>query len=203
MRSKGARLRARTGSWLSSTLMLCVTAVASKTTLFGDDQELFNMLEIRNQSNRAVVITLAGTGQPGSKDGSGKEATFWTPSDVSLLPNGRAFLVADTRNHKIRLVTIPSVGQTQSQAKDADPYRFVITNRWLDGVTKVSTLAGSGVGGYRDGKATEALFNLPTGIAVHPDGSWAAVAGASLQNLTPMLRICKRQARHCACECAV
>lgn len=203
MRSRGARLRARTGSWLSSTLLLCVTSVASKPTLFGDDKELFNMLEMRNQSNRAVVITLAGTGQAGAKDGSGKEATFWIPSDVSLLPNGRAFLVADTRNHKIRSVTIPSVRQTQSQAKDADPYRFVITNRWLDGVTAVSTLAGSGVGGYRDGKATEALFNLPTGIAVHPDGSWAAVAGASLQNLTLMLRICERQARHCARECAV
>jgi hypothetical protein len=175
-----ARQRARTGGLLSTLLLLCVAAMASSQTLFGDDERLWTMLEVRNKSNRAVVVTLAGTGALGAIDGDGKNAQFWSPSDVALLPNGRSFLVADSRNHKIRMVTIPAVGRTQSQANADDPYAFVNANLWLDGTATVSTLAGSGAG-YRDGQATNAKFNLPTGIAVHPDGSWAAVAGAAMQ----------------------
>lgn len=42
--------------------------------------------------------------------------------------------------------------------------------RISDGKT-VRTLAGSLTGGYRDGKADEALFSLPSGVAIGADGS--------------------------------
>jgi len=144
--------------------------------LWGDEEELHTLLGTRNSSSQNIVITLAGSGAVGSADGSGKDANFFFPTDVALLPNLRAIIVTDSRNHKIRVLTI---GQTVRRAHAEEPFQNKDENPWLEGVPTVTTLAGAGVGGYKDGLGTEAKFNLPTGIAVHPDGSWVAVADSS------------------------
>jgi thiol-disulfide isomerase/thioredoxin len=48
------------------------------------------------------VWTLAGTGEPGHRDGAGRKARFYEPGGVSLV--GDTILVADTNNHAIRSV---------------------------------------------------------------------------------------------------
>eukprot|EP01043_Picozoa_sp_COSAG02_P063577 COSAG02_NODE_9050_length_2349_cov_11.470667_1_plen_431_part_00 len=97
-----------------------------------------------------VVETLAGSGTPGSNDGTGTAAQFTGPTSVAYSPDGTKALVADKGNSKIREITVAS------------------------GV--VETLAGSGTRGSNDGTGTAAEFHSPQGVAYSPDGTKALVA---------------------------
>jgi sugar lactone lactonase YvrE len=88
------------------------------------------------------VTTLAGDGTAGREDGTGRAARFNGPIGVAVAPDGAVF-VADTYNDAIRRVA-------------------------PDG--RVSTAAGGGGTGYRDGTPAEALFDTPSGVAVTRDG---------------------------------
>ncbi len=79
----------------------------------------------------------------GYADGKGEEARFHGPSYILILPQGD-LIVADTFNHRIRRVTRQGL---------------------------VTTLAGSGKAGSRDGQASEAEFNKPSTLAVDPEGN--------------------------------
>jgi len=96
---------------------------------------------IRRITPDGRVSTLAGGGL-GYVDGAGSIARFDTPSALAIDAAG-ALYVADTGNHVIRRIT-------------------------PDGL--VSTIAGDGVAGYRDGPAAEARFNGPVGVAVDGAG---------------------------------
>jgi DNA-binding beta-propeller fold protein YncE len=92
----------------------------------------------------AEVVTLAGDGEPGYRDGSGREARFDGPAGVAVDGAGMVF-VADSRNHLIRSISPRG---------------------------EVGTLAGvGGEQGYRDGPAMQARFSAPAGVALAPDGS--------------------------------
>ncbi|WP_342315578.1 gluconolaconase [Lysobacter sp. FW306-1B-D06B] len=88
-----------------------------------------------------TVATLAGSGE-GFADGAGTAAMFNTPSGLALDRDGNLF-VADTGNHAIRKITPAGV---------------------------VSTVAGDGVAGFRDGVGRQARFDGPIGVAVGGDG---------------------------------
>jgi sugar lactone lactonase YvrE len=94
---------------------------------------------IRKVTLAGVVTTLAGTtGERGSSDGAGSAARFSAPLAIAF--DAGTFLVADTGNHAVRLVTAAGV---------------------------VTTLAGRlGEPGYADGTGNAALFGWPSGIAV-------------------------------------
>jgi len=87
------------------------------------------------------VATLAG-GPAGFQDGPGAAARFDTPSGLALDATGNLY-VADTGNHAIRKVT-------------------------PDGV--VTTLAGNGHPGWRDGPGAQAQFDGPMGVAIDRQG---------------------------------
>jgi DNA-binding beta-propeller fold protein YncE len=95
----------------------------------------------------AAVTTLAG-GAEGFADGAGGAAAFNTPSALAVDAKGNLY-VADTSNHRIRKVTPEGV---------------------------VSTLAGDGTPGARDGAAHAAQFNAPVGVAVDARGERIYVA---------------------------
>lgn len=97
---------------------------------------------IRRIGSDGVVVTLAGS-QEGFADGVGAVAQFDTPSGLALDDAGNLY-VADTGNHSIRKVTPQGV---------------------------VSTLAGTGVAGFRDGPGAQAQFNGPIGVAVDGAGN--------------------------------
>jgi ABC-type branched-subunit amino acid transport system substrate-binding protein len=97
---------------------------------------------IRRISPDGIVSTLAGTGVAGYRDGPAFSAQFDNPSGIVLDSSGN-LIVADGFNHCIRVVH-------------------------PDGI--VSTLAGDGKAGYRDGPAAQAQFNLPIGVALSPSG---------------------------------
>ncbi len=92
------------------------------------------------------VEALAGQAGPGGwRDGPGAQALFSGPTGLAVLPTGQ-LVVADTGNHRIRLI-------------DTDSERTV------------HTLAGNGLPGFRDGAGGQAMFRWPTGVGVGPDGS--------------------------------
>lgn len=96
---------------------------------------------IRRITRDGVVSTLAG-GREGFIDGTGAAAAFHTPSALARDAAGNLY-VADTGNHAIRRIT-------------------------PDGV--VTTVAGTGTPGFRDGPALQAQFNGPIGVAVDGGG---------------------------------
>lgn len=96
---------------------------------------------IRRIGADGVVSTLAG-GSEGFADGIGAAAAFNTPSGLARDAAGNLY-VADTGNHAIRKIT------PQGQ---------------------VTTLAGTGSAGYRDGDAAQAQFDAPIGVAVDAAG---------------------------------
>ncbi|MEL1266253.1 NHL repeat-containing protein [Pseudoxanthomonas putridarboris] len=95
---------------------------------------------IRRIAPDGTVSTFAG-GREGLADGIGEAAAFHTPSALARDGDGNLY-VADTGNHAIRKVTPQGV---------------------------VTTLAGTGEAGFRDGPGAQAQFNGPIGVAV--DGS--------------------------------
>jgi len=89
------------------------------------------------------VSTVAGDGGQGHRDGAAAQARFNNPAGLALLPDGRV-LVVDEINYRIRVLS-------------AD-------------LQQVSTVAGDGGQGHRDGAAAQARFNNPAGLALLPDG---------------------------------
>jgi DNA-binding beta-propeller fold protein YncE len=100
-----------------------------------------NNNRIRRIGADGMVATLAGSTE-GFADGAGSAAKFHTPSGLALDEAGNLY-VADTGNHAIRKVSPQGM---------------------------VSTLAGTGMAGFRDGPGAQAQFNGPIGVAVDKTG---------------------------------
>jgi len=98
---------------------------------------------IRKVDKEGEVTTFAGSGVAGWQDGKRETALFYAPRGIALDGEGNLY-VADTFNHRIRKV---------------------------DKEGEVTTLAGSGVAGSRDGQGAEAQFRNPQGMAIDAKGN--------------------------------
>ena len=94
-------------------------------------------------SENSLVGTLAGSGQPGSRDGADSQSWFQWPTGLAVDPRGNLF-VADFNNNQIRKVTREGV---------------------------VTTVAGSGLGGHKDGIGLQAMFHGPQSVALDEEGN--------------------------------
>ncbi|WP_459641473.1 T9SS type B sorting domain-containing protein, partial [Flavobacterium sp. CGRL2] len=92
---------------------------------------------IRKITPSSVVTTIAGTGDKGANDGLGISSSFNFPQGITIDLNDNLY-IADIYNNKIRKIT-PS--------------------------TIVSTIAGSGETGKKDGNANEATFDSPADVS--------------------------------------
>jgi NHL repeat/Immunoglobulin domain len=136
-----------------------------------------------------TFVTLAGlAGSSGNNDGVGSAARFNNPNGVAADTNGNVYL-ADTYNNAIRKITasgvvttlaetVGQVGDPEGVAVDSSGNIYVadsIDNTILKvtPLDSVSTLAGLAYpfGGFADGKGTNALFNMPVGVAVDSSGN--------------------------------
>jgi len=97
---------------------------------------------VRKITPNAEVTTLAGTGEPGYRDGPALTAEFDVPIGIDVDAEGNVYVV-ESGAHRIRRIS-------------------------PDG--SVSTVAGNGTAGYADGPVSEAEFWYPTDIAVGPSG---------------------------------
>lgn len=108
-------------------------------------------LFVPDQNNHAIrrvdpdgtVTTFAGNGQNGFADGTGPGARFDNPTGLVVAADGTVY-VADRNNHRIRVIN--AAGQ-------------------------VSSIAGDGIGEFRDGPGPQARFNRPIDIVIGADGA--------------------------------
>jgi DNA-binding beta-propeller fold protein YncE len=153
-----------------------------------------------------TVTDLAGrAGCPGLVNGHGADARFAVPYGVVALPAGD-IVVADYGNHVLRRVTMtgdvsPYAGDGGSGTIDgprlgarfAGPKALAIDGagniyvsdseshriRRVGADGNVSTLAGDGAEGFRDGPGATSEFYGQEGISVSPDGRSLYVADGS------------------------
>lgn len=97
---------------------------------------------IRMITPAGTVVTIAGSGIAGYQDGVGTEASFHNPTDVKIDAQD-VLWVADFANRRIRRISL---------------------DNW------VTTVAGSGIKGSRDGPALEAQLGGPVGLAIDASG---------------------------------
>lgn len=144
----------------------------------------------------ARVTTIAGDGLPGMSNGSGRRTRFADPFGVVLDEAGNLYVADGGDNNSIRKIGLDGVSTTLAGAVEgyaeglgkaasfntpsglamdwagnlyvADTGNNAIRKITPDG--KVSTLAGDGLAGDRDGRGAAARFNGPIGVAVDGDG---------------------------------
>jgi sugar lactone lactonase YvrE len=98
---------------------------------------------VRKITPQGLVTTIAGTNKTGFMDGQGSAALFWLPDGITIDPVGNLYMT-EAGNMAIRKI---------------DPQG------------NVTTVAGLGVPGFKDGDKGTAMFNVPGGIIWHPSGS--------------------------------
>jgi DNA-binding beta-propeller fold protein YncE len=96
-----------------------------------------------------TVTTVAGSSQ-GFSDGLGTNAKFYLMFQLAIDPTGSFAVICDHANHRIRRLDIVSL--------------------------QVTTLAGSGAVGFRDGDGISAMFDVPAGVAIDPTGVYVLIA---------------------------
>jgi len=126
----------------------------NKTEFFGPSGVAFdsrgNIIVIDSGNHRirlisptGKVITLSGTGEAGLRD-SALTSLFQWPRAVVVDTNGN-FIVSEELNHCLRLV--------------------------LSTGGEVTTIAGTGTAGFKDGLAKQAQFSSPLGVAIDAKGN--------------------------------
>lgn len=146
---------------------------------------------IRKVTPEGEVLTLAGTGNPGYRDGSSDLALFNSPRGL-VWSNDGSLYISDSGSHVIRW--LDSFGQVHtlagsfqkndwvddagSRARFNSPGALFLdsSSLWVADVDnhnirrvnlqgKASTVAGKGTGGFKNGDALEAQFRFPWAIA--------------------------------------
>jgi streptogramin lyase len=143
------------------------------------------------------VTTIAGAGYPGIEDGPARSASFSDPYGVAVDRRGAVYVADGGESNRIRRINADGkvetiAGSTEGFA-DGDALRaqfntpsgiaidrkgnIIVADtsnnriRKISADGKVTTLAGSGLAGYKDGPASEAQFDGPIGIAVDKQDS--------------------------------
>jgi sugar lactone lactonase YvrE len=160
----------------------------------------FSNGRVRQIDASANVTTLAGGAAFGFRDGPADVAEFWEPAGVAADAAGNVY-VADTGNDCIRRIdgsgTVTTLAGSSGGDVDVDgtggpdgtaslsspegiaaaldgTVYFAVADhliRKIDPSGTVTTIAGSGRGGYADGVGSAASFFNPAGLAVDTEGN--------------------------------
>ncbi len=144
-----------------------------------------------------MVTTLAGSLEYGLADGEGTAARFRNPEGVAMAPDG-TIVVTDRTNNSIRRLTpggtvTTITGNGAKGHMDGPVDQALLNYPWRSCVDKegniyvadrdnhairkisadgmVSTVAGTGVRGGKDGPASEAQFNQPIDVDIDEEGN--------------------------------
>jgi sugar lactone lactonase YvrE len=118
---------------------------------------------IRKINGSALVSTYAGTDEEGFADGAAASAEFRGENKLATDATGNVY-IADAQNNRIRRISVSGV---------------------------VTTLAGDGAEGFKDGPGSTAEFDFPNGIAVDKQGNVFVSDGSnfSIRKITPDGRV--------------
>jgi sugar lactone lactonase YvrE len=143
------------------------------------------------------VLTLAGAGYPGVQDGDLLKASFSDPFGIAVDSRGTVYVADAGESNNIRRITdegrVETIAGTSEGFSDGDrnsaqfntPSGLCIDRRGnliiadtannrirrIDPKGEVSTLAGSGEAGLKDGSASESQFDSPLGVAADAEGN--------------------------------
>jgi sugar lactone lactonase YvrE len=151
---------------------------------------------IRKISAAGIVTTFAGSGLPGTADGTGTGASFNYPSALTIDASGNLYVI--DANRFIRKISPTGVVSTlaagfngpQGLATDATGNVYVADTqnqliRKISPTGIVTTLAGSGNYGYVDGTGTAASFRYPQGLATDAAGNVYVADTYVIRKITP------------------
>ncbi|KAL1496326.1 hypothetical protein AB1Y20_016283 [Prymnesium parvum] len=167
---------------------------------------------IRQISPDGMVLTIAGSGSSGHRDGPGKHAAFNNPCGIAIdYISNDVLYVADYSNNCVRVVsrggfvstltkhTVPidspygiAVFMQPNELGSHDPRVYVtsyhthsLAEILPDGVVKI--IAGCGVARHADGERANAAFQAPNGVAVDSEGTlYVADSGNNcVRSVTP------------------
>ena len=150
---------------------------------------------IKKYTKERGLFVFAGTGEEGTKDGSVHEAQFFYPSSLALDSQGNLFVGEWTG--RVRKITPQGevstfVGNGKPESKDGVGQEAQVNGHQLtidqqdnlylsDSLTgyirkitpqgEVTTIAGTGQEGDRDGLAKEATFRFPRALIVDKQGT--------------------------------
>jgi ABC-type branched-subunit amino acid transport system substrate-binding protein/DNA-binding beta-propeller fold protein YncE len=161
---------------------------------------------IRRITSDGMVSTLAGTGSPGYADGPIATAQFSGPTGLAVDAAGNVY-VADGGNHRIRLIrpdgtvtTLAGTGEpgyrdgAAGEAQFDEPFDVAVSSKGVlyvadagnDRIRAISpegmvtTLAGSGKQGFKDGPPEQAEFNAPWKLTLAADGTLYVADGVAI-----------------------
>lgn len=150
-----------------------------------------------DRPKKAIVTTIAGTGEAGFLDATAAFAKFNSPNDIAVHSDGTCY-ITDLFNRRVRKlaanglvvvfagngsfgnsngsVTTASFKEITQIALDATGNAFILDGsnpvvRKISGGTDVSVFAGSGSYGFADGRADTARFRQSWGIAIDSKGT--------------------------------
>ena len=167
-----------------------------------------------NRQALGLVTTIAGSGAPGVGDGQALIASFSDPFGLAVDKRGNVIVADGGQSNRIRRVTtdgkVETIAGSREGFADGNPLQaqfntpsgvaidragnIIITDTSNNRIrklstdgTKVSTIAGTGIAGFTDGRTSEAQFDGPIGIAVDKSGNLfiADTYNDSIRKITP------------------
>jgi sugar lactone lactonase YvrE len=131
---------------------------------------------IRRLSPDGMVTTVAGSGEEGVSDGPAASATFRTPVDIAVGPDGTIYVV-DAKASMIRAIrdgVVATVAGVDWIACQEQEYQ-----KGTEGEERMPPAWPCDHSLFRDGDAATALFLQPASIAVAADGTLYVVDSAN------------------------
>jgi sugar lactone lactonase YvrE len=138
---------------------------------------------------RETVAGLSGEPVGGYNDGAYDAALFASP--WAIAPYSEGWLISDAGNNALRYAAKAKVTTISAKGDVANPTGLAADDkggvyiadtdnnrvRLVDKSGKITTVAGTGKAGAADGKAAEATFNAPTGLAWYDGALYIADTG--------------------------
>jgi DNA-binding beta-propeller fold protein YncE len=131
----------------------------------------------------AIVTTVAGDGVRGFADGAGAKGRFSDPFGIAIDAQGVLYVADAGDTNRIRRIgrdgrttTLPGTFDTPSGLALDRAGNLYVSDTGANLIRRISrkgvvtTLAGDGTAGFRDGPARQAQFNGPVGVAVGKRG---------------------------------
>jgi len=143
-----------------------IAVTSDGKTMYVGDTEAHIIREIDLTTDPMTITLLSGTPfQPGFQDGDAADALWNYPADFALDEANHALFVADTNNHRVRMIDLDTK-TVSTVAGTGEPSCPVVADEILN-----PQVCDNQADGGDGGPATEATLYRPFGVDIDPDGN--------------------------------